>query len=503
MSSASRPKSTIGIVNKKLGQFVQLTAELTGKATRSDVDDEFKSIQTTFERKRVYVEHASSNVRAMLASAHVKSTERNLTHFSVVGQDMISAGSDLSEDSNLGAALVKCGEALEKAADCTMDWETRIRDGYLNPLLSLQDNEIREMQHQKRKLENRRLDYDAKRNNFEKSKKPDVEAEMNAAKAKYNETIQTMREMMTTITTNEDAEIDQLAEFVESMRSYFESGYAIFNNLSQTLKDPSIRGTRVARAQARKESQTNLSNGGNGANGGGGGDQDEENGDGETETPTTPAAAQTTVGELDDFNPFLDDSSSRAGVTSSSSSGSTKIAKPPKPAKPENESKGLSSVLNRATSNATSLMDKLTKGSNSKKDEKPVINIVSAEPMGAPAKPPKDTTKESTVATGTLVDVPSSTTSTATTSQTLSGSPSGSLLDSPVPKPRMKPAPTESSQRFQALFDFIPDQDDELPFKKGDIITLLKKVDDGWWIGEFNGRRGLMPANFLGPIHQQ
>ncbi len=36
------------------------------------------------------------------------------------------------------------------------------------------DEEIKEVQHQKKKLENRRLDYDAKRNAYEKSRKLDV-----------------------------------------------------------------------------------------------------------------------------------------------------------------------------------------------------------------------------------------------------------------------------------------------------------------------------------------
>lgn len=41
----------------------------------------------------------------------------------------------------------------------------------------------------------------------------------------------------------------------------------------------------------------------------------------------------------------------------------------------------------------------------------------------------------------------------------------------------------------------------ELPFKMGDIINVIGDMDDdGFYLGELNGRRGLVPSNFLEPI---
>ena len=37
----------------------------------------------------------------------------------------------------------------------------------------------------------------------------------------------------------------------------------------------------------------------------------------------------------------------------------------------------------------------------------------------------------------------------------------------------------------------------------GDIINVLGEMDDdGFFLGELNGRRGLVPSNFLEPIQQ-
>jgi len=47
------------------------------------------------------------------------------------------------------------------------------------------------------------------------------------------------------------------------------------------------------------------------------------------------------------------------------------------------------------------------------------------------------------------------------------------------------------------LFQFCLAGDDEITFDPDDIIENIEKVDEGWWIGEVNGQRGLFPANYV------
>ena len=43
----------------------------------------------------------------------------------------------------------------------------------------------------------------------------------------------------------------------------------------------------------------------------------------------------------------------------------------------------------------------------------------------------------------------------------------------------------------------------ELPFKTGDIIVVFGEMDDdGFYMAELNGKRGLVPSNFLQPVQQ-
>ncbi|XP_038639452.1 neutrophil cytosol factor 4 isoform X3 [Scyliorhinus canicula] len=49
----------------------------------------------------------------------------------------------------------------------------------------------------------------------------------------------------------------------------------------------------------------------------------------------------------------------------------------------------------------------------------------------------------------------------------------------------------------EALYDFTGDNDLELTFKAGDIISLLKRINDDWLEGVLNGCTGIFPKSFV------
>lgn len=52
-------------------------------------------------------------------------------------------------------------------------------------------------------------------------------------------------------------------------------------------------------------------------------------------------------------------------------------------------------------------------------------------------------------------------------------------------------------RRAKALHDFERHDDDELGFRKNDIITIVSQKDEHCWVGELNGLRGWFPAKFV------
>ncbi|KAI6174912.1 SH3 domain-containing kinase-binding protein 1 [Aphelenchoides bicaudatus] len=57
----------------------------------------------------------------------------------------------------------------------------------------------------------------------------------------------------------------------------------------------------------------------------------------------------------------------------------------------------------------------------------------------------------------------------------------------------------QSKETAKVLYEYKAINPDELELKEGDIITIVNRkcTDEGWCLGELNGKRGLFPENFV------
>lgn len=69
-------------------------------------------------------------------------------------------------------------------------------------------------------------------------------------------------------------------------------------------------------------------------------------------------------------------------------------------------------------------------------------------------------------------------------------------LDGPPPLPTHQP---RQHKQYKALYEFKGDpKNEELPFKAGDIVTVLEQDSSGWWLArDKSGTEGFVPYNYL------
>ncbi|XP_034518872.1 sorbin and SH3 domain-containing protein 1 isoform X5 [Ailuropoda melanoleuca] len=71
---------------------------------------------------------------------------------------------------------------------------------------------------------------------------------------------------------------------------------------------------------------------------------------------------------------------------------------------------------------------------------------------------------------------------------------------------RVTPDRSQTSQdlvSYQALYSYMPQNDDELELRDGDIVDVMEKCDDGWFVGTSRRTRqfGTFPGNYVKPLY--
>ncbi|TPP56193.1 Endophilin-A [Fasciola gigantica] len=173
-----------------------------------------------------------------------------------LGECMQKYGRELGPDSSYGQCLVQSGESFKYVAEIKYTMEDHVKDNFLQPLHSIQTHELREINHHRKKLEGRRLDFDCKKRKQDRAsanaKLP--EDELKIAEEKFQESKLLSERAMINFLNSEVEQIQALTEFVTAQMDYHRQATEIMEQLHKFLidkKDEAAAKPKVAHEPQR------------------------------------------------------------------------------------------------------------------------------------------------------------------------------------------------------------------------------------------------------------
>ncbi|KAK6468323.1 endophilin-A2-like isoform X3 [Huso huso] len=243
-------------LKKQFYKASQLVSEKVGGAEGTKLDEDFKEL----ERKVDVTSKAVSEVitktseylqpnpasRAKLSMLNTVSKIRGQVKNpgypqpeGLLGECMAKFGRELGEETNFGGALLDAGETMKRLAEVKDSLDIDVKQNFIDPLQSLCDKDLREIQHHLKKLEGRRLDYDYKKKR--QGKIPDEEVRQ--ALEKFDESKEVAETSMYNLLETDIEQVSQLSSLVEAQLDYHRQAVQVMEDLSQKLKERMAEAT--------------------------------------------------------------------------------------------------------------------------------------------------------------------------------------------------------------------------------------------------------------------
>ncbi|KAJ3409849.1 hypothetical protein CcCBS67573_g02075 [Chytriomyces confervae] len=244
-------------IGKKLGQLKQWTGEKMGGAHRTETSEEFKQLELVTEVRKEHYEKLESQLHLFIRSiSKGDGKEKDRSPMDMFGSVMTTVGTSL-EPSSYTKALTQCGDAHAEVANLQRNFVNAVKDGF-GEEMARQMQDVKDYSKLKAKLENRRLDYDAKMNKAQKAKvaSPALEEDVRVAQTKYEETLQDITARMIALNANEDDQLTELVHFVDAEVEFFQSGLEVLLKLQKEFTGVSRSRHTATKAEFKRTIST-------------------------------------------------------------------------------------------------------------------------------------------------------------------------------------------------------------------------------------------------------
>ncbi|KAI9646262.1 hypothetical protein NHQ30_005703 [Ciborinia camelliae] len=241
-------------VGKKFGRVKQWAGEKMGQESKTEVSDEFKSLESEMQLRHEGMEKLQKSMTIYVKSLSKRNEgddKEKILPVAFMGQTMIHHGEDFEPDSEFGNCLIAMGRTNERIS---RQQDAYVHDATSSWLESLERSlaQMKEYQAARKKLEQRRLAYDASLSKMQKAKREDfrVEEELRSQKAKYEESSEDVLRRMQDIKEAEADSVQDLGAFLEAELEYYDR---CREELLKLKRDwPAARGAAHQPRQSRR-----------------------------------------------------------------------------------------------------------------------------------------------------------------------------------------------------------------------------------------------------------
>ncbi|KAJ3480054.1 hypothetical protein NLI96_g8628 [Meripilus lineatus] len=242
------------MASKQLGKLRQWAGEVISTRDKTIVSDEFKDLEHDVELRRqgLLKLHVTSEVYHHSLSKK-KECEvlpgDKLLPLDSLGVVMIQHGEEFGDESAFGTSLVSLGRAHCQIATLQETFAISFEDTYLKAI-KRSEADIKEYQNERKKLESRRLSYDAALAKYEKLKdnknskkdkeRREAEDEYELAKLRFEETQEDVEARMHNIQENEVTQLRDLTNLLNLEISFVQQHLDVLRDVKVNWIDEDL-----------------------------------------------------------------------------------------------------------------------------------------------------------------------------------------------------------------------------------------------------------------------
>ncbi|KAJ4415717.1 hypothetical protein N0V85_002592 [Neurospora sp. IMI 360204] len=214
-------------ITKKIDRAFQWAGEKMGAEQKTTMSEDFKQLEMEMSLRFEGMDRLQKSM-----NLYVKWLGRRCDSYedkdksiptTYLGKTMIGHGEDFASDSEFGSCLISMGRANERIGQIQ---ETFVSEATTTWLESLERSlaMMKEYQAARKKLDSRRLAYDATTTKIQKARRDDfrIEEELRTAKAKYEEASEDVGRRMQDIRDSEVDSVRDLTQFLDAELEYHE-----------------------------------------------------------------------------------------------------------------------------------------------------------------------------------------------------------------------------------------------------------------------------------------